>query len=468
MCKPNHSLLVADNSDLNIKSEDLRKYFQKHKIVPHQHDKYKAYFSSTPPEIALTYEWKTTFSELRAFLSPANIRRHNSTALDPNPSLWHRLYLMSFLWIFLGPLTLIPEDIDERTIFIDIMINDQNSIDIKRELAAAELQYEEAQWHVITATSSVLERAWCLYEIAVRRGAGGRSQLVLAGGAEGPGMGQLEVEAVGLWELLKMICLRISVAFAFPFNFSSALLKLMWGINFVPPGSALLSLKAIGKPNDAEFFSRMKASVEADKDMIRDKARTVFGDDEEFDSTIMVATVRFGGGRLELGLLLWLEAGLALAMLPAHAASAALSLVAAGLWALGHLCLRLCGWRLYVADNFPDGMSKLGSNVVCLWFIFDLVIKAPMLAAVCAAVVPPWAAAATLLLSLGLCWGGLRRLWAAEADGGERESDAGRGRGRGWEMAGVLGLALAAPILVPLAAVLILGSFTIGLIRPLL
>ena len=173
--------------------------------MPHRHDKYKHYFSRTPPDIALTYEWKATFRELRAFLSPANIRRHNRTALDPNPSLWHRLYLMSFLWVFLGPLALIPEDVDERTMFIDIMANDQNSIDMRRELASAERQYEGARWHVIAATSSVLERAWCLYEIAVRRGAGGRSQLVVAGGEEGAGMAQLEVCTVGAWGLLKMI-----------------------------------------------------------------------------------------------------------------------------------------------------------------------------------------------------------------------------------------------------------------------
>ena len=94
---------------------------------------------------------------------------------------------------------------DERTTFIDIMANDQNSVEMRRELASVERQYEGARWHVIAATSSVLERAWCLYEIAVRRGAGGRSQLVVAGGEEGAGMAQLDVCTVGAWGLLKMI-----------------------------------------------------------------------------------------------------------------------------------------------------------------------------------------------------------------------------------------------------------------------
>lgn len=336
--------------------------------MPHRHDKYKHYFSRTPPDIALTYEWKATFRELRAFLSPANIRRHNRTALDPNPSLWHRLYLMSFLWVFLGPLALIPEDVDERTMFIDIMANDQNSIDMPRELASAQRQYEGARWHVIAATSSVLERAWCLYEIAVRRGAGGRSQLVVAGGEEGAGMAQLEVCSVGAWGLLKMIAARVVMTFWLSIYIGWAFLKVLWRIDIFKaggPGSAFASLKAVDKEDDANFFSRMQTTVPADKDVIQSKALEVFGSEIAFDATVMSATVRYGGGRLELGLLLWLEAGLALAMLPAHAASAALSLVAAGGWALGHLCLRLGGRRLYTVPEDDDfitksGMSRLG------------------------------------------------------------------------------------------------------------
>ena len=197
----------------------------------------------------------------------------------------------------------------------------------------------------------------------------------------------------------------------------------------------------------------------ADKDVIQDKALEVFGHEDTFDDTITLATVRYGGGRLELGLLLWLEAGLALAMLPAHAASAALSLVAAGGWALGHLCLRLCGRRLYFGDEDVDfitksGMSRLGASVFLVWVMSDSLIKLPLLAAVFAAVAPPWAAAAALLLSPGLCCCCLCVWRAAEAEGGGGDPDA--GQGRGWEMAAVLGLALSAPVLAPFVALAVL------------
>ena len=88
---------------LDVKSSDIRAFFQKHKIVPYKHPKYKKYFIDQPAEIALTYEWTSSFRHLKTFLSKDNVRRHNRLSLDPNPSPLHRLYLLSFLWVFLGP-----------------------------------------------------------------------------------------------------------------------------------------------------------------------------------------------------------------------------------------------------------------------------------------------------------------------------------------------------------------------------
>ena len=78
------------------------------------------------PEIALTYQWSTCFCQIKAFLDPRNIAMHNQATVDPNPSIWERLYLMSFLWVILGPLQKIPLDLErtifgERTIFVDII-----------------------------------------------------------------------------------------------------------------------------------------------------------------------------------------------------------------------------------------------------------------------------------------------------------------------------------------------------------
>jgi hypothetical protein len=136
---------------------------------------------------------------------------------------------MSFLWVLLGPPALLPEDIDRRTVFIDIMANDQTSRDIKKELTAAERQYERARYHVVLATETVLERAWCLYEIAVRREAGGRSQLVVVGGEEGAGVRQLDVTRMGALAVLGMVCFRVMIAPVL-LVLGSAVLRLVWGI----------------------------------------------------------------------------------------------------------------------------------------------------------------------------------------------------------------------------------------------
>ena len=65
-----------------------------------------------------------------------------------------------------------PSDMSKLRVWIDIFFNDQNAIDILLELAVAEMVYKEARWHIVVATSGVLRRAWCLYELLIRREAG--------------------------------------------------------------------------------------------------------------------------------------------------------------------------------------------------------------------------------------------------------------------------------------------------------
>ena len=282
----------ADDDGLNIKSEDIRKYFQLKGIVPHLHPKYQEFFVHKPAEIALTYQWSSTFREIRSFLNSANIRRHNSTSRDPNPTFWHRLYMMSFLWAFFGTLTLLPENIDDRTIFIDIFMNDQNSIDIKQELERAQLDYKFAPWHIVLATTNVLERAWCLFEIAVRRGNDGRIQLLTAKGAEET-VGQLEVVTVGAWGVTKMIWARALIVCSFPARIGAEILNLVWRIDFntaVSNFPNFFSVLAINKMDEANYYSSMKATVEDDRKMIQDMAIEVFGGVRLFNATIMAAT----------------------------------------------------------------------------------------------------------------------------------------------------------------------------------
>ncbi len=54
---------------------------------------------------------------------------------------------------------------------------------IEKELERAEGYYKRAKMHLILGSDGVLERAWCLYEIAVRREAWNRSQLLFVRGS---------------------------------------------------------------------------------------------------------------------------------------------------------------------------------------------------------------------------------------------------------------------------------------------
>ena len=434
--------------------------------MPHLHPKYKQYFVDRPAELALTYQWTSTFRELRAFLNQDNIRRHNRVALDPNPGLWARLALMSFAWVWCPVRPLLPEDIDARTIFIDIMANDQNSPDIATELAKAEREYQGAPYHIIVATAGVLRRAWCLFEVAVRRGAGGRSQVLAAGGEERARIGQEEMAAVRPVGMVGIIFMRAWTVFLGSVQVGGALLRLVCGIDVrknarLGAMSQYASVDAAGKQSD--MFRNMQATVEGDKAAIRGRALQVFGSADAFDATVAAATLRFGGSRVELALLLWLEAGLFLAGLPAHAAAAAASLAAAAAWLLCHLCLRLAGRRLYAVGEGHElvtrsGMSRLGASVFLVWSVADGCLKLPLLAAVGAAVAPIWAAAAALVAGAAACGGCARRVWVGRAASGGEEV---RGAAGG-EMALVVAAALVYPIVAPLAVLGVLLFVVFG------
>jgi hypothetical protein len=56
----------------------------------------------------------------------------------------------------------------ELRLWIDICFNDQNSTNMKAELAVAEMVYCRAPFHFVLMANGPLQRVWCLFEIAVR------------------------------------------------------------------------------------------------------------------------------------------------------------------------------------------------------------------------------------------------------------------------------------------------------------
>jgi hypothetical protein len=155
---------------MELTSHHLRAYFQRERF--HPKERYFHLYSSLPPKLVLTYEWSTSFHQLRKYLNKDNMYKHSWTAgqFSPAPSdFFVFLFRIMFcLNMCIQSPTSPPVQIDTCPMWLDILFNDQNAVDIKAELKQAERIYLYAKHHLVIATSSVLLRAWCLFEIMTR------------------------------------------------------------------------------------------------------------------------------------------------------------------------------------------------------------------------------------------------------------------------------------------------------------
>lgn len=64
-----------DGEGLDLTSHDLRAWFQRRGI--HPHEAYPEYFSEEPAMAAVTYEWSLGFKKMRGYLNDDNVKKHN-------------------------------------------------------------------------------------------------------------------------------------------------------------------------------------------------------------------------------------------------------------------------------------------------------------------------------------------------------------------------------------------------------
>ena len=378
--------------DLDIASHQIQKYFQKYGITPHNDPRYSSYFSNLPPEIALTYEWNTRFYQIKEFLNTENIARHNAT-LNPVASIKDRLFLMSMLWICLGTLPSIPVDINNHTIFIDILLNDQNSKDIKAELDAAELQYRSAPVHIVLGTRRVFSRAWCLYEIAIRSEARKGIQLLLARGEGATDIDQLPPVNIGPLTTVLMIFIRALWVPYIPMWLCGKGLRLCCRRDLarVSSLSEMVSIGTLVKVFHnfaaeeergfacANFFETMTAFLESDKDAIKATALRVFGSASAFNAKLKSSVVRSESSALSLALIFWLEVIIWPLCFPVHLLSALASFL------LAFLPLRLCCPCAKDGEMFEAlRLSRWAAAFLQNWILLDIFLK-PFLLSILAA-----------------------------------------------------------------------------------
>ena len=101
----------------------------------------------------------------------------------------------------------------------------QHSKDIQEIMLAAEAIYRDSPMHIMLVTPTLMTRAWCLWELAVRKSAK----------------------------------------------------------KFTVPLASSLVKFSVKLRNSDSFFHSMEASVEGDLEVIREKITTVYGSDDAFD-----------------------------------------------------------------------------------------------------------------------------------------------------------------------------------------
>ena len=141
------------NSDTQFTSKDLQNIFtgktshqgSLRKFCPKDEVENRMYYSTEKPDIAVSYPWGM------------DLRKHMPIFLD---NLFQRLLLRREVSS--------RDEFENRTIWVDIFFNDQNSKEITHDLNEAQEIYEKARLHVVFLMYDPLSRGWCLFEVGVR------------------------------------------------------------------------------------------------------------------------------------------------------------------------------------------------------------------------------------------------------------------------------------------------------------
>ena len=215
------------NCDISsIDSSKIQEYLQAGN--PHPATLFPYCFSFCAPVAAITYEWSLNMKDILSFINIAQIIKCS------------KRYGM-----------MVPLDMSSLYIWIDVFFVDQQSKDVIAALELSDGVYSNAHFHLALGTKTLLTRAWCLSEYAVRFGAGGKT---------------LVLESSKVDER---------------FDLASFL-----------------------KQTDAEFYENMQAKFDDDKAKIRGKIDRAFWDRVHFN-TVIKGIVQSGVDQVCFDLMHW-------------------------------------------------------------------------------------------------------------------------------------------------------------------
>ena len=134
----------------NLDSSKIQEYLKGKN--PHPATLFPYCFSFCAPVAAITYEWSLNMKDILSFINVAQIIKCS------------KRYGM-----------MVPLDMSRLFIWIDVFFVDQLSPNVIAALELSDRIYSNAYFHLALGTETLLTRAWCLSEYAVRFGAGGKT-----------------------------------------------------------------------------------------------------------------------------------------------------------------------------------------------------------------------------------------------------------------------------------------------------
>ena len=153
----------------DFSSSDLRNYLLKGGKHPAEH--LPNLFSMDPPEAGLTYAWIVGFRDMFSFLNDKQLEAARSTwtikdSLSSQTRIWIDVLFIDQVHELRCPCVSLANFSAIHNCSIGFP---QRSKDIQSSMAAAESILKTAPLHIMLVSPTVMTRAWCLWELAVRK-----------------------------------------------------------------------------------------------------------------------------------------------------------------------------------------------------------------------------------------------------------------------------------------------------------
>ena len=141
----------------DVTSHLLRAYVQQGNNHPAKD--YPHLFSEEFPQAVLTYEWKSSMSDVSKVLNDQRVLNHQTLLRDQNVRRGRNGKANPLVWV-------------------DVLFIDQLAKNIPVELGVAQEYYILCLLHIVAGSDSLMRRGWCLWKLGLRAHANKESLII--------------------------------------------------------------------------------------------------------------------------------------------------------------------------------------------------------------------------------------------------------------------------------------------------